>query len=179
MTKKISVLFFILIFFLCSCRQSDSSIEYKKAKSDSIQFDTSKIAIIKLDNQKHLIFENYKPTELTNENILEIEKILLKCIDNYNPTQESYFKEVSLKHPEYKFERNRFIIDLSDYYRQYVASINNKGEKEVWVNCFCHSLYEDWKKYLIIVEDGGNCFFNLKINLNTRKYYDLMVNGDA
>ena len=30
-----------------------------------------------------------------------------------------------------------------------------------------------------MVDDGGNCFFNVKVNLNTGQYYDLMVNGNA
>ncbi len=25
-------------------------------------------------------------------------------------------------------------------------------------------------------EDGGNCYFNIKINLNTKNYYDLDIN---
>jgi hypothetical protein len=29
------------------------------------------------------------------------------------------------------------------------------------------------------VEDGGNCYFNFKINLITKKYFDLGVNGVA
>jgi hypothetical protein len=37
----------------------------------------------------------------------------------------------------------------------------------------------DWRKELFDVMDGGNCFFELKINLTSGKYYDLNVNGDA
>ena len=31
----------------------------------------------------------------------------------------------------------------------------------------------------MIVDDGGNCYFNFKINLTTKKFYDLRVNGEA
>jgi hypothetical protein len=37
--------------------------------------------------------------------------------------------------------------------KQLIAATNNKGEKEVWVNCFCR---------IYLVEDGGNCFFILR-----------------
>jgi len=30
---------------------------------------------------------------------------------------------------------------------------------------------------LITVNDGGKCFFNLKINLSEKKYKDFYVNG--
>jgi hypothetical protein len=66
-----------------------------------------------------------------------------------------------------------------DYKRQYVSIINSIGEKEVWINCFCDSFYKDWKKQILHVDDGGNCFFNLKVNLSTKKCYDIFVNGYA
>lgn len=116
---------------------------------------------------------------MTNDDLLKIEIILNKCINDYNPNQERQFKEINDKHPEYKLDKKYFIIDLTRYKRQYVAIINSKGEKEVWINCFCNTWDKNWKTNLIFVHDGGNCYFNLKINLTTRKYYELMVNGDA
>ncbi len=58
-----------------------------------------------------------------------------------------------------------------------MAFINEEGEKEVWVNCFCKTDGQNWKKESIQVDDGGNCYFRVKINLTTGKYHDLMVNG--
>jgi len=68
---------------------------------------------------------------------------------------------------------------LNEYKRQLVAVINGKGEKEVWVNCFCN---RDWGRYreeVLVADDGGACYFNIKINLTTKTSYDLMVNGEA
>jgi hypothetical protein len=57
---------------------------------------------------------------------------------------------------------------------------NKKGEKEVWVNCFCDTWNSNrWKTEILFVEDGGNCYFNFRINLATKKYHDLGVNGEA
>jgi hypothetical protein len=44
--------------------------------------------------------------------------------------------------------------------------LNSKGEKEVWINCFCRDGERDWRKNLVFVKDGGNCYFNLKVNLS-------------
>ncbi len=57
---------------------------------------------------------------------------------------------------------------------------NVKGEKEVWVNCFCSVQYMDyWKKQVVFVKDGGNCFFNVKINITKKSFSDFEVNGEA
>lgn len=73
-------------------------------------------------------------------------------------------------------------INLKDYKKQYIAVLNAKGEKEVWANCFCKAIekrieFVDWKKIPVKVIDGGNCFFNVKLNLAQRKTYDLKVNS--
>src|SRR5690606_3023640 len=147
--------------------------------SDIYKADTSIIAILPLDTTQYWIFKNNKPTDLTTDDLHKIEVILTKSIDDYNSDQEKQFTEINNKHPKYKLSKKNFIIDLTRYKRQYVATLNSKGEKEVWVNCFCNSHNRDWKTEIIVVKDGGNCYFNLKINLTTEKYYELMVNGDA
>lgn len=119
--------------------------------------DTSIIAILPLDTQLHWIFNSGKTVELTADDLVKIEMLLQQCID------------------EYKFEKTNFIIDLTRYRRQYMAAINSKGEKEVWINCFC----ENWKTSAVLVVDGGNCFFNLKVNLATGNYYELSINGES
>ncbi|WP_299316759.1 hypothetical protein [uncultured Maribacter sp.] len=56
------------------------------------------------------------------------------------------------------------------------ASVNYSGVKEVWI-IFCSTTASDkWRTNIVAVEDGGNCYFNIKINLNTKKYYDLDIN---
>lgn len=67
---------------------------------------------------------------------------------------------------------------LSRYKRQYVGYINKKEEKIIWINCFI-SGEEDWDKDLIFVMDGGNDFFNVKVNLNTKQAFGFFVNGEA
>jgi hypothetical protein len=73
------------------------------------------------------------------------------------------------------------VIDLKRYKRQYIGVTNEKGEKEVWINCFCidpHNPKMNWKKEFVMVKGGGNCYFNLKVNLTTKKYYDFDTNSD-
>ena len=175
MIRQLTILTLILTICLTSCIQTKT----KELKTSTFEIDTSIVAILPNKTTHHWVFKGGKPTKLTSDDLLEIEHILLKCIVEYNPYQEKKFEEINAKHPDDNLDKNNFILDLSRYKRQYVAIINSSGEKEVWVNCFCDAWDTAWKKNLIVADDGGNCFFNLKINLTTGQYYDLMVNGDA
>ena len=35
----------------------------------------------------------------------------------------------------------------------------------------------DWKNKMIDISDGGECYWNIKINLTINNYYELNVNG--
>jgi len=103
------------------------------------------------------IFEtSAKPYNLSEEDIAGLDEIFSSCIVDYLNTI------------------------ASTYNKQCVAVINQKGEKEVWVNCICKKDVDSNVKYNIVrVKDGGSCFLNLKINLTTGKCSDVYINGEA
>lgn len=179
MIKTTTILTFIMTFFLTNCGKSNDENRNKEQQINSHKIDTSAVAILPFNASRHLFFKDNDHTDLTNDDLLRVETILIKCIQDYNAEQDKNFKELNSKHPEYKIDKDLPTINLKNYKRQYIATLNSKGEKEVWVNCFCAAWKENWKNDLIIVKDGGNCFFHLKINVTTKKYYDLMINGNA
>lgn len=179
MTRQLTILTFVLIICLTSCGHIKTETKNKEQQQNVFNFDSSVFAILPFDTNQYWVFKDSKPSDLTNDDLQNIETILNKCINDYNPDQERQFKEINDKHPEYKLNKKNFTLDLTFYKRQYVAILNSKGEKEVWVNCFCGAGNQNWRKNLIFVKDGGNCYFNLKINLTTGHYYELMVNGNA
>ena len=125
--------------------------------------------------EKHQIFDDVKPAKLTYEEIIEIEKIIqqrvTKTISDHNSELTEFYA---------KFPNKQFPSDLTEYYRQYIPGINSDGEKVVWINFFCGKpKTKSWKTNIISVRDGGNCYFNLKVNLSKKKYYDYRVNGIA
>ena len=77
--------------------------------------------------------------------------------------------------------------DFNDYRFQLVPSINEKGEKIVWINAFCFGEWgsqrrSEWRKKIYprhMVDDGGTCFFDLKINLTLNNYSEFGMNGFA
>jgi hypothetical protein len=171
LNSKYWLTLFLFAAFINACGQTTntSSTTSKNISSQKISFDTSNIAIITFDKSIYWLFDSTsKPSVLTQSDISEVEQLYNKSIDDYN----SKVKEADKKH---------FAIDLTKwkYKRQYVCVVNKDGQKEVYINCFCDTLGDDWKKSLMQVDDGGNCFFNFKINLTTKKYYDFFVNGYA
>jgi hypothetical protein len=164
-----TVLFSILT--LISCGQTiNNQADKKKVVNATVQpVDTSLIAIIPFDNSRDWLFDKtYTSSTLTQNDIEKIERLMTDCVNKYN-------NKLSSNNKQY------FSIDLTKeiYKRQYVAVINKNGDKEVWINFLCQTHGDSWKTSIIMVDDGGNCYFNLKINLTKEKCYDLGVNGHA
>ncbi len=76
------------------------------------------------------------------------------------------------------------------YYRQYSFYMDLKGDSIVYINAFCQILRvptdssgigimkpTDWHKNFLIVDDGGDCYWSIKINLTKRRYFNFIVNG--
>jgi hypothetical protein len=115
------------------------------------------------------LYKNAKSTELTNNEIVEIEKIIEERISK---TIESYNRNWNELYPNLK--------NTTKFRRQYVPMILENGDKIVWINFFCFEPENDkWKSEIISVRDGGNCFFNIKVNLTKKEYFDFYVNGIA
>ena len=183
-TTAIVLGIFIYNVFTISNNNSKEIIKTKveevfEKNIDTISVDTSSIAIIPFDTTYHWLFKGAKQTELNASELKKIERMLTDSLMKYNSEQRLQYEEISKKYPNETFSLSNFIIELDKYKRQYIPVINEQGEKEVWINCFCGNWGEIGKTEILEVEDGGNCYFNLKINLTTKTIYDIMVNGDA
>ncbi len=77
--------------------------------------------------------------------------------------------------------RSKLIYPLEKYSKQYVGYQDASGNKFVYINGFCRANEnaEDLRKTLRIVFDGGNCFFQMKIDIKTGKCVEFRVNGSA
>ena len=68
-------------------------------------------------------------------------------------------------------------IKLSKYKRQYFGYSLN-GKKVIYVNAFCHA-FAYWEKTFLLVEDGGQCFFQATFDPESDKFISFNVNGEA
>ncbi len=80
--------------------------------------------------------------------------------------------------------------NLHKYIRQYIGYVNEKGDTIVYVNCFWRKNEDsfkqfqkgksdntDWTRRFNVTFDGGHYYWQVKVNLNTRKLFELRVNG--
>jgi hypothetical protein len=105
-------------------------------------------------NEKYPKFENAQPTNLTYGEIQKLENIIMPKI---------------LKN-----------LKQNKYFRQYVAAKNSNGEKLVWINFFCEEYYNPSDEMNIMEAfDGGNCFFQVKVNLTKEDCYFYAENGEG
>lgn len=138
-----------LIAFLLLVIILELSLIALKAFSQS-DYDTSKIAIIPLDTAESYSWrlKDNNPTTLTMTEINLADSIINVCISENNNNGKS----------TNSFGKH---IGIHTFKKQLDPSINAKGEIIIWVS------------------DGGvgGGLFNTMINLATRKYYKLYVNG--
>jgi len=147
--------------------------------------DTSRYAVLKFDpdTDKYIFTKDYKPANLSADEIDRIEAVISKQAKKYNKKQVAWIDSLNgksnQKYPNAVTYYNT--IDHSEkYYKQFIAVTNPKGEKIVQVNCFCDKRGMNyWKKSWVMVSDGGACFFQLEINLTTNSVIGFWVNGVA
>lgn len=164
----------MLAFFAMGCKKNHTAHIDEIAVPNVVLADTAYIAIIK-DNKGN------KPVSLNSSELKRTDSLLRQSVADYNngEAQERYY-EFKEENPGIKRPLEDFTINLQHYKRQYVATINKEGKKEVWVNCFCPSLKDgSWKTKVISVSDGGKCFFSVTVNLSENEYSDFYVNGEA
>ena len=133
------------------------------------KIDTAQTAIIPFEPGMGIPFDSAcKPAAITQQEVDMAEQLLPKVVADYNSTMDK------------NYERDHIDLENTHYRKQLVAVLNAKGEKEIWVNCFCNIWGSDkWKTQIFMVDDGGKCYFNFKINTATGKAYAMQVNGVA
>lgn len=105
----------------------------------------------------HYFPKDAKPYDLTNQDLAKVETVLKSCL-----------KDLNLK------------FEFQDYFKQCIAVRNINNEREVWINLLCNPAEVNDLKYSVIwTHDGGECYLNLKINLDKGICYDFYVNGEA
>jgi len=146
---KYSLLFVLL--FMCSLVSGQSSIP------------GDRYVILQADKTEFTALpKNSSHATMNNADFVTLDQVLSVCINKYNQG-----------HPG-------DVINLKRYYRQYIVFQDAKGEKEVWVNCFCTvPTSPEWRKEIVYVNDGGSCYFNVRINLTKKTFNDFQVNGEA
>jgi hypothetical protein len=67
---------------------------------------------------------------------------------------------------------------LDEYQRQYIG-LERGGRQIIYGNYFCNSEGINWRQELVIVEDGGECYFQVEYDVESGLFIKLLVNGEA
>jgi len=164
----------IFIMVLTSCKwqskQTDSKIDNVFSAGDTLN------TLLTDTIETNLITKNKPLWTPTKAQVDQIDSILIKAIMD------------TLEITNNDFE----IKNTNGFYKQYICYLDNSGDLIVFVNAFCHLHYApvdsvdkviwktfDWKNKLLVVNDGGACYWSIRINLTRKKYFDFFVNGQA
>lgn len=161
--KQIIISSILISILSCSKNETKNNddiqiIEFEnleEKKSDTIQ-EPNYIAIFEEETKSK--------SELSKKELKIINENLVDAVNKYNEDD--------------KKNRNEK-ISLRYYYRQYIISKNENGDKIVRVFCFCSISGEFWRNEIISVHDGGNCYLNAVINLTQNKTEYFETNGQA
>ena len=140
----------------------------------------SSYQILDYKSDNDWIFTDDTPTILSKSELAEIEKIIELAVKENNEQQQKDLEEYNRNNPNRSALKTGYELETEGLKRQYLPVINKEGHKEIWINF----LGQEWSSYnlkseIIMVLDGGNRYFNLKVNLETKTYSGLKINGEA
>lgn len=101
---------------------------------------------------------------------------VIEHVDLLDAALPDYLRSLLPDYPDaYRIEE--ILEGLDEYYVQYMGLVI-EGERYVFANYACN-VYEGWQDELIVVMDGGSCFFSVFYNPNIDEFSRLSINGEA
>jgi hypothetical protein len=107
----------ISILFLSAFKLSFSEPPSTHVHDHSGSMDTTRYAILKYNDISTYIFKDCKPADLSKEEIMQIEVLVLNEVAKYNKSAKKGIYPLLISHPE-------------KFYKQLIAITNSNGEKE-------------------------------------------------
>lgn len=116
-------------------------------------------------------------------------------ISFWNPTKSDYDFALNIAQREIKLQQNPnwHLLNhnsLDRYYKQFAFIISENHDSIILINAFCEIPEKptdsagsfvmsrfDWKNKLLLVEDGGDCYWKIIIHKNDLSRTRLQVNG--
>ena len=170
--------FLIIISLVLSCQNSAKEKKHSiNPKKQNELIDSKTVILINseyndwLHNRK-----GYKMWSPDMNDIKLMDNILKNAIDNN----------------EFDFLKNPTLSSIKkNYYRQLIPYIDENGNHIIEINAFCDILDNppdpndekpkwtkmDWKNYHVLVDDGGDCYWQIKINIDKEDYINYGPNG--
>ncbi|MBC7861367.1 MAG: hypothetical protein IAF38_00250 [Bacteroidia bacterium] len=163
--------------------KKDSFILQKKIEIGSVILSDTNYVVLSYSLAPPWIFKARIGTSISGSDIVIIDSLIKIGANEFNLKNKKFID--SLNKTLYRHSENKFTgkgsVFPDKYKKQCYPYVNSNGETEVWVNCFCDGPWKfDWRKEpLGMVRDGGNCFFQVKINLSKKTFSEFHVNDNG
>lgn len=180
--SKVSSIFLFLLLCLSCKNAAIEEIAALANEEKGLELTDHEVVLLESEyNQFLKSYYNYDSWKPNQNDIVKAREIVIQAINSGS------FNMFKVPVEEYI---------LSNYFFQYIPYIDENGERNIYVNAFCETaetnaemiiydvdtlapIHIDWKDQLIIVSDGGACYWSVEINLDNEFYIDLMINGNA
>ncbi len=185
-----TILFLNIFFVIVSCQTAlNNDKETLRESKSEVKLDTINYSTLVFDKTDEWLTQyifpvTFRQTKLNSDEITELYRLLSKAVDEYNEiiVPIKYQKFLKRNKSKDKINISAFKISVDKYKKQFIPILNEKDQKIVWVNCFIVQDFwkkndiPDWHNKIVRVFDGGNNFFNIKINLTLKTFETLRVN---
>ena len=121
---------------------------------------------------------------VTREQAEEMASWLVGSGNFWTPSVDNIFKledglaEYLSQNSSYFYRQPPVWQRLDEYQRQFIGL--ERGDRQIiYGNFFCNNIGMDWRKILVIVDDGGDCYFQVEYDVESGLFIKLMVNGEA
>lgn len=169
----IIVLLLIMAVSCTSSRYEISSVRNQPTAAELIR--ESKKTV---ENRNWLVFDKKFAEEMG------IASWLVEAGDFWTPSEDEIMKLEDrlagyLSQNAVQFYRQPPVWErLDEYQRQYIG-FERGGKKLIYGNFFCNNLGIDWRQGLVIVQDGGECYFQVEYDAESGMFTMLLVNGES
>ena len=179
MKKAVILAVAFMTFLGCKTKDTESSTD-KPSKAEYRVNETSRFTVISNTSETKAVTRGIKQLwEPTEEQIHKIENIIKSAVSKDPSVGNRHLKSDS----------------IDSIYKQYVCYVSSTGDSLVYVNASCIEREVfltdsatnklevkkfDWRNKLFgRVLDGGDCFWNMRINFSQKSILELNVNGEA
>lgn len=72
------------------------------------------------------------------------------------------------------------IANIDQYKFQYAVLDTNK--RTIFINAVCKAFWprvSNWEEQLVVVKDGGSCYFQIKYDPSTEQFFEFFINGEV
>jgi hypothetical protein len=142
-------------------------------------------------DQDSIVAEHYKTSEFDCAIFPANSFAFVPGAKRFTPTHQDIDKAEHALNTQLKaldsigYNSPRIYKHLQKYGRQYFGYIDSLGHRMLLINCiwkdkdFDDMFDRDFLRQIIMVDDGGDNFWNVKCNIDTDKLFELEVNGQG